>query len=97
MSFKPGDKVICIKYYLDKIEGLHIEKNRILNIRNCELDTDGQRLLLRFEEIISAINPYTGQEFGYDAIFFAPFIEPLTGFVEMTYTKIIEQIPIGQS
>jgi len=96
-KFKSGIKVVRIVEWSCTVKGWQgkpIQKGQILTIRSIE--NDKGNLCLRFEEIKNPLN-HAGREFGYLASEFEPIIESNTGFIEMTYTKIIESIPMGQS
>lgn len=101
MSFKTGDKIVRIGQSdspNSNWRGQRIEIGEIHTVRSvCQDSAYPDTTVILLEGIYNPANPHSGKEYGYDPKLWALVHEPLTGFVEMTYTKIIEQIPIGQS
>jgi len=96
-KFKTGMKVVRIVEWTcsnPHWKGQPIQKGQIVTVQDFHIAYGDE--VLNFLEITNPVNAI-GKEFGYLADEFEPLIETATGFVEMTYTKIIEQIPMGQS
>lgn len=91
-EFKVGGKVICVKDHPTNDPSIPaIFKGQIRTVRSLFTSPYNGSLLLRFEEFVGPINPYTNNERGYEAFCFLP----LDDFKEISFTKINEEVPVS--